>query len=69
MPLGSEDAAGKRHKRGLIRTPSDTHAGRHATLNIWSQDLARYVRRIRSLPSLVELNQRENLGGWRNEDG
>lgn len=31
-------------------------------------DLARYIRKIRSLPSFIELNRRENLVEWRNED-
>lgn len=30
--------------------------------------LARYIRAMRSLPSFIELNRRENLTGWRNED-
>ncbi|WP_144109372.1 glutathione S-transferase family protein [Paraburkholderia sp. BCC1886] len=31
-------------------------------------DLARYIRGLRALPSFIELNARENLKEWRNED-
>jgi glutathione S-transferase len=30
--------------------------------------LASYIRRVRSLPSFIELNEREKLTGWRNGD-
>jgi glutathione S-transferase len=30
--------------------------------------LARYIRGLRALPSFIELNAREKLTEWRNED-
>jgi glutathione S-transferase len=30
--------------------------------------LAKYIRRLRALPSFIDLNAREKLTEWRNED-